>query len=187
MKKFNEFRKKHTFIVSILLVLMIAGVATTVALVTAKTAPVINTFKAADMDTEIVEPTPDPTPQPAEEKRVTVQNNGGSSAFIRVRVTVSPENAAEPRWETKTDWYYDSDDGFYYYLAPLAGGGKTAPLFDGVNVSDEFKNSHEDFDVTVYQESCVAVELDDTLTPQQKLEKIKEIFEAASGKPVGQE
>lgn len=189
MKKFNEFRKKHTFIVSILLVLVIAGVATTVALATAKTAPVVNTFKAADMDTEIIEPTPDPTPQPADEKCVTVKNNGGSSAFVRVRVTVSPENAVSSEWKIggKDNWSEEQEDGFYYYLAPLTGGGETAPLFNGVTVSDEFKHSHEDFDVTVYQESCVAVELDDALPPEEKLEKIKEAFAAASGKSVGQE
>ena len=74
MKKFNELRKKHTFIVSVLLVIAIVGVAATVALAVASTDPVVNTFKAADLDTEIEEPTPSPDPVPADNKKVTIKN-----------------------------------------------------------------------------------------------------------------
>lgn len=181
MKKFSELRKKHTFIVSILLALAIAGVAATVALAVASTDPVVNTFKAADLDTEIEEPTPTPSPVPADNKRVTIENHGDSPAFIRVRVNVSPENAAEPSFVQKTSWY-NGGDGFYYYLESVPGKGETAPLFDRVVPSEEFQQSHESFDVTVYQESCVATgELDELDSNEKKLEVIKKAFQDASG------
>lgn len=182
MKKFNELRKKHTFIVSVLLVIAIVGVAATVALAVATTDPVTNTFKAADLDTEIEEPTPTPDPSPspipADEKTVTIKNNGESPAFIRVRVTVSPEDAAEPIYKTEeTEWYYGRD-GFYYYLKAVQGEEETAPLFDGVTP----KIKEEPFEVTVYQESCVAtVDLSGYQTNDEKLTAIKGAFQSASG------
>lgn len=181
MKKFNELRKKHTFIVSVLLVIAIVGVAATVALAVASTDPVVNTFKAADLDTEIEEPTPSPDPVPADKKKVTIKNNGESAAFIRVRVTVSPEGAAEPSYVQKTNWYYGGD-GFYYYLEAVQGNGETTPLFDGVVPSEEFAASQESFDVTVYQESCVATtDLSEYPEVEDKLEAIKAAFVSASG------
>ena len=43
---------------------------------------------------------------------------------------------------------------FYYYLKDVAPGGKTTELLNGVTPSDDFKG--DTFDVTVYEESCVA-------------------------------
>src|SRR5699024_9792243 len=113
--------------------------------------------------------------------KVTIKNNGESAAFIRVRVTVSPEGAAEPSYVQKTNWYYGGD-GFYYYLEAVQGNGETTPLFDGVVPSEEFAASQESFDVTVYQESCVATtDLSEYPEVEDKLEAIKAAFVSASG------
>lgn len=181
MKKLSELRKKHTFIVSILLALAIAGVAATVALAVASTDPVVNTFKAADLDTEIEEPTPSPSPVPAEDKKVAIKNNGDSPAFIRVRVMISPEGAANPSYVQSSDWQ-DGKDGFYYYLKAVDGKEETTALFEGVVPSKNFLNSQESFEVTVYQESCVATSnLSECPTSEEKLNAMKTAFQQASG------
>lgn len=182
MKKLKAILKRHTLIASFLLVFAIAGVAGTVALVVATSNPVTNTFKAASLDTDITEEGGDP-----KEKVVTVTNRKDSPAYIRVRITVSPENAAEPNYisyEQNTKWQ-NGGDGFYYYLEAVSGnGGKTAPIIDSVKVDGAYETTKAEFDVTVYQESCVAATAPgETVT----LENIKKAFEKATGSSTAEE
>lgn len=182
MKKIKNIFKRHALIASFLLVFAIAGVAGTVALVVATSDPVTNTFKAASLDTDIEEPeggTPD-------NKNVSIENKKDSPAYIRVRITVSPEDAATPKYvntttdssgEVKEAWYYNQEDGFYYYLAAVPGNhGQTKNIIEGVTVKEGYT---ADFDVTVYQESCVATTAPDETV---SLQKIKGAFDAASGR-----
>lgn len=181
MKKIKNIFKRHTLIASFLLVFAITGVAGTVALVAATSAPVTNTFKAAGLDTDIDEPEGGTPAQ----KVVTITNKKESPAYIRVRITVSPEGAAEPNYKNKTEdpsglgkalWYYNQNDGFYYYLAAVPGnGGKTSSIIDGVAVTPGYT---DDFDVTVYQESCVATKAPGEIV---SLQEIQDAFKAASG------
>ena len=173
MKKIKNIFKRHTLIASFLLVFAIAGVAGTVALVVATSGPVTNTFKAASLDTDITEEGGSP-----DKKVVTVTNQKDSPAYIRVRITVSPENAANPQYINPNKWV-NGNDGFYYYYQAVAGnGGKTVPIIDRVEVNEDYAKTEEPFDVTVYQESCVA-----TTAPGEtvSLQEIKDAFDAASG------
>lgn len=175
MNKIKNVFKRHTLIASFLLVFAIAGVAGTVALVAATSDPVTNTFKAAGLDTDIDEPeggTPD-------KKVVTITNKKESPAYIRVRITVSPEGAATPNYNTGTSKWLDGKDGFYYYYQAVAGnGGETERIIEGVQVKKDYADTQEPFDITVYQESCVA-----TKAPGEavSLQEIQDAFKAASG------
>lgn len=172
MKKIKNIFKRHTLIASFLLVFAIAGVAGTVALAVATSDPVTNTFKAASLDTDITEEGSSP-----DEKIVTITNQKDSPAYIRVRITVSPENATKPL--TIKDGWLDGNDGFYYYHQAVEGnGGKTNPIIDSIDVDEDYAKTKEPFDVTVYQESCVATKAPgETVT----LEDMKNAFNAASG------
>ena len=103
-----------------------------------------------------------------------------SDAFIRARITVSPQQtdvtllsgawkdsvftekgAAADRIATETTLYdpdgdgigwYQGADGWYYYNSPIAPGQNTGTLFDAVKIGEVTKN----FDITVYQEAVFA-------------------------------
>ena len=180
MKKFRVKKEKRTFIVSLLLVAAIAGAAITIALAIAQSNAVTNTFKAADHETGIVETVG------GLNKDVTVKNNSESSpAFIRVRMVVSPEDAGiqlvynsnaenEDKYKVPSDWA-QAADGFYYYLKAVPAKGSTSQLLDEVEVPEGFTDT---FDVTVYEESCVA-----TVPAGQSatLDVIKNAFDKAAG------
>ena len=151
MKKFNFDKNKKSFILSLLLLAVVVGTAGTVALAVAKSNGVINTFQAADNNTGIDE---DDGGEP-QNKVVSIKNESEKDkAFIRARVTVYPEGACEVDTSRAESWEYCKEDGFYYYLKDVAPGGKTTELLNGVTPSDDFKG--DTFDVTVYEESCVA-------------------------------
>lgn len=191
MKKFDlKSCNKKTFLLSVALVAVIVGIGATVALSMAKSNLVTNTFAAGKIDTEIEEKN-DPATMT---KRVTVKNSedAKSDAFVRVRLTVSPELDEIHLFSTKSDkmleiksredqesaltetnsWEYSDNDGFWYYLLPVAPGDSTEQLLDHVRVDEGFKES---FDITVYQESCVA-------DPDAKtVEEIQKVFDKAAG------
>lgn len=166
--------------ISVLLVIAVTGAALTMALAFAQSNSLTNTFKAAEHSTEITE---DVT---GLDKNVTVTNNSKeSAAFVRVRLVVSPENAQEEiklvfdgeaegngRYVVPKEWA-EADDGFYYYLSAVPAGESTTRLLDAVDVAENYK---EPFDVTVYEESCVA-----STTGTVTLEQIQQAFAQASG------
>ena len=177
MKKFNFDKNKKSFILSLLLLVAVVGTAGTVALAVAKSNGVKNTFQAADNNTGIEEPG-EGTPV---DKKVSVKNDSSKNyTFIRARVTVSPEDAWEVSIPTGTKWE-DGGDGFYYYCQAVApvkpnepnkGKNTTDLLIDGVTPSADFTG--DTFDVTVYEESCVA-----TTTTDVTLGVVKKAFEEA--------
>ena len=151
MKKFKFNKNKKSFILSLLLLAAVVGTAGTVALAVGKSNKVINTFQAADNNTGIDE---GDGGEP-KNKVVSIKNESEKDkAFIRARVTVSPEGACKVDTSRAESWEYCKEDGFYYYLKAVAPKGKTTELFNGVTPSDDFKG--DTFDVTVYEESCVA-------------------------------
>ena len=104
-----------------------------------------------------------------------ITNEGESDAFVRARITISPEKTDVTllvgAWNGKNftetsealkgnknalfdadrngyGWYL-ADDGWYYYNTPIAKGESTDTLFDAVKVGDVDKN----FDITIYQEA----------------------------------
>lgn len=177
MKKFNFDKNKKSFVLSLLLLVAVVGTAGTVALAVAKSNDVKNTFQAADNNTGIEEPEGG-TP---EKKQVSVINESSENyTFIRARVTVSPEGACEVNIPKETKWE-DGGDGFYYYCQAVAPVKPNEPdedksntdlLIDGVTPSGNFKGNT--FDVTVYEESCVA-----TTTTNVTLDVVKKAFEEA--------
>lgn len=180
MKKIAKNGNKRKFLVSLLLVAAIAGASITMALAIATTRSVTNSFQAADHSSEIEEKVM------GLDKDVTVKNTGKSDAFIRVRLVVSPKEKvelvfAEDAFKENEKGYWikgegaDSGDGFYYFSEPVATGESTTKLLDAVKPQEGFT---EMFDVTVYEESCVAKAF-----PNEggKLEFMEKTFEEADG------
>lgn len=157
MKKFNiKSMNRKTFFLSLVLLIAVVGVGITVALSVARTDPVVNSFEVGKIDTSIVE-----TVDSDLNKSVKVKNASRpaatSDAFIRVRLN-APEGVTlvlNSGWQT---YWYDGNDGFYYFKYSVAPGESTEELLSQVNVDatalDELKKTG--FDVTVYHESCIA-------------------------------
>ena len=145
-------------------------------MIKATTNAVTNTFEAGDVKTRIDEDV-DPTVKKNSTVKKTpkITNEGKSDAFVRARITISPEKTdvkllvgtwndknftsnGEALKGNKNDlfdadgngygWYL-ADDGWYYYNTPIAKGKSTDTLFDAVKVGDVDKN----FDITIYQEA----------------------------------
>lgn len=131
------------------------GVAGTYATLTAVTGDVINSFSGEVIETHIEEdfPEQDVKPDSSLKKDVKIVNDGPSDAFIRARITISPDKAVTVDAPTE-DWEL-AEDGWYYYKKVVSGpinGEKfsTTSLMTKVNIPADIK---EDFDVTVYQEA----------------------------------
>ena len=169
-------KKKKTLICAIALVIGIFGTTATFAVIKATTNTVTNTFEAGDVKTRIDEDV-DPTVKKNSTVKKTpkITNEGKSDAFVRARITISPEKTAVTllagTWKDKNftsngealkgnknalfdadgngyGWYL-ADDGWYYYNTPIAKGESTDTLFDAVKVGNVDKN----FDITIYQEA----------------------------------
>lgn len=157
------FRSKRTKValLSLVAVLICSTGLATLALLSSKTDTLTNTFELGDVTTEIVEDVFEPTEVATVfKKEPYVKNTGDNDCYVRVRVTVSPEEQLDINWNT-TDWTYK--DGYYYYNKVLkadsneAGEGEsTSPLFTTVSVKDEYVDTIEGFEVTVYQEAVQA-------------------------------
>lgn len=178
MKKIKN--RKHFLAVSLLMLVLVVGAAVTVALGLASTDPVVNTFKAADHETEIEEEV-DGTLN----KDVTVTNTAEeSAAFIRVRLVVSPEEKAVLKFapddsSTVGNNWVDGGDGFYYYTKAVAPGESTEQLLDSVAVNNETAfEAGETLDVTVYEESCVA---NIAAGQSAEVKQIQQVFAQAAG------
>lgn len=157
MKKFRtKNRSKKTAILSVLLLAAVIGVGATIALAVAQTSPVVNTFEAGKIDTSIEEQV-DTDMDTDMNKKVWVKNSAEAKndAFVRVRINC-PEEIDLKFSDASADTWKKGDDGFYYYLYSVAPGEKTTQLLDSVSIKAEFQDSVKSFDVTVYQESCVA-------------------------------
>ena len=97
--KVNEFIKKMKYkklILSAVLVFGIAGVGSTVAILTSATGSLTNIFKTQVLHTEIVEDFPEATIEVNKDivKVAAVENENTSAnyAYIRARLTVSPDS-----------------------------------------------------------------------------------------------
>lgn len=169
-------KKKKTLICAIALVIGIFGTTATFAVIKATTNAVTNTFEAGDVKTRIDEEVdPTVTKDSTVKKTPKITNEGKSDAFVRARITISPEKTKVKllvgTWKDKNftskgealkgnkndlfdadgngyGWYL-ADDGWYYYNTPIANGKSTETLFDAVEVGDVDKN----FDITIYQEA----------------------------------
>lgn len=180
MKQFNikNFNKKIS-ILSVLLLIAVIGVGATIALAVARTSPVVNTFKAGKIDTGI-----DEDVDSNFNKSVKVMNNAEaeSDAYVRVRLNHPEEIGLKLSEESNSTWK-KGDDGFYYYLYSVEPGAPTTELLSSLEVPEGYT---EAFDVTVYQESCIATQMNRYDSDSQentplKLEDIQKAFEDATG------
>ena len=171
------WKTKKVFLITVLLVVGILGTATTFALLTSATGPVINRLSIGDVNTHIEEEFEGNVAAGATvKKNPAIVNDGPSPAFIRARITISPETdlellygdwtngtftSAGKKLEKSSDlnmhnWSYNEVDGFYYYhvvTAPDTDYEVTETLFDAVKIGISVK---QNFDITIYQEAVYA-------------------------------
>ena len=86
------WKKKKIFVITIALMVGIIGTAATFAIITATAGTVTNTFQAAKVATEIEEEFEGKIKAGSTvKKNPSVKNTGISDVFVRVRITISPE------------------------------------------------------------------------------------------------
>ena len=163
MKKLEFEQNKKIFVLLITLIAIFSvSIGTTFAYLTSETYKK-NTVNAAVNEVEVTEEFEAPKQQDNTpyKKTVSIKNNSDVSCFVRARVIFSVsdiENIAKftnsDNPSTITDWYnakpgsadsysahlpagwvYNDTDGYYYYNEPIAPGGNTPTLNDGVNGS----------------------------------------------------
>lgn len=175
MKKF--FENKKAFVITLALLIGIVGVGSTMALLSATSNSVINTFASGAVNTHIEEEVDDQPVEPEKAilKQPVIVNDGPSNAFIRARITISPSDAEVTllagTWDkldgsdkkfteeskvfngtefrTNGDWIYS--DGYFYYAKPVS-----ADTADDKNVTASLFDAvvlNENADITIYQES----------------------------------
>lgn len=185
MKKLNlKSIHRKTLLLSLVLLVAIIGVGVTVALSVAKSNPVVNTFKAGKIDTELDETVS------GLNKSVSVHNSekADSDAFIRVRIN-APDGIVLKLSENYTEYWEDGGDGFYYFLYSVAPGESTTELLSSVGI-DEYATEavkkelkKNGFDVTVYQESCIASQIshyEDEGAKPISVDNVKAAFDRAT-------
>lgn len=106
-----------------------------------------NTFTIGDVTTEIQEEFE--ITDSGIVKKPSVVNTGTNSCIIRMRVVISPSDAAEVTGFDADNWKKEAD-GYYYYQKAVDPGEKTTPVFTGVTVREGFSG---DVEVTCYQEA----------------------------------
>lgn len=123
--------RKAALILSLCLIFALA-VGTTFALLKANTAPVTNTFTAAESKITIEEKTDNGI-----KSEICVKNEGTATSYVRVKLVcnwvdkdgnVSATPVPAPTI-TNSDWF--ENDGIYYYKTPVAPTGQTSNLLDG--------------------------------------------------------
>ena len=172
MKKIS---RKLVLLLSLVAVLAIT-VGGTLAYLQATTGLLTNTFKLADVHTEIEE-------KVGETKQVRIYNEGESDVYVRVRLSLSSlteeqmdtvqvisNGDAEQykegnritilthgKWaQTDANAPMFSQDGFFYYTAELDAKQMTEPPLEVVVGSGAGVKADQNFEVIVYHESVVA-------------------------------
>lgn len=123
-------KKLSAAAIAIILVVVMA-IGGTVALLTATTDGVINTFKPASSGIDIVEKITENY-----KTEIAVKNTGDAGAYIRVSLVANyyDENgnitagAEVPEFKLNADKWFVGNDGYYYYKQPVAAGDVTDNL-----------------------------------------------------------
>ena len=149
--------RKAALILSLCLIFALA-VGTTFALLKANTAPVTNTFKAAESGTHV-----DVEDSGNEKTGVFVTNEGTATSYVRVKLVmnwvdgkgniVSGDNLPTVELNTVDGWFEKGD--IYYYKTPVAPKDLTANLLkDPITQTNAPEGCH--LEVTVLAESIQA-------------------------------
>ena len=152
--------RKAALILSLCLIFALA-VGTTFALLKANTAPVTNTFKAAESGTHV-----DVEDSGNEKTGIFVKNEGTATSYVRVKLVMnwvdkSGNVSAEPvnitvRYDT-TNWF--EQDSIYYYKTPVGPNMTTDNLLQANSPITEPTEGKPDgchLEVTVLAESIQA-------------------------------
>lgn len=152
--------RKTALILSLCLIFALA-VGTTFALLKANTAPVTNTFKAAESGTHV-----DVEDSGNEKTGIFVKNEGTATSYVRVKLVMnwvdkSGNVSAEPvnitvRYDT-TNWF--EQDSIYYYKTPVGPNMTTDNLLQANSPITEPTEGKPDgchLEVTVLAESIQA-------------------------------
>lgn len=110
----------------------------------------VNTFTVGNVTTEIEEKFEVIDSEIIKEPIVV--NTGKNSCYIRMRVIISPSDAANITGLDETNWELYTD-GYYYYKKHVEPKEKTSPVFKGVSVTEGFSGEVE---IACYQESVQA-------------------------------
>lgn len=160
MKK--VFKKRNFILLAALLVIAVGTVIGTTALLTAHADSVVNTFAPADVTTHINEEFSGTVKSnDLVRKYVTIENDGPTNAFIRARITVTPERVlSEGEIELKgmSDTWVDGGDGFYYYTVVTSPDSELYDVTDPIMTSVKLNELTQNFDIVVYQEATMARE-----------------------------
>lgn len=142
-------RKKKILILSVSCLLLAGAAGITLAYNKDTTEKKENTFTVGNVTTEIEEDLK--VNGTSIEKKPSVKNTGLNACYIRMRVTVSSEGAAEiTGWNDK---WQEKPDGFYYYQEKVEPGQSTEPVFTGADMEEGFTG---DLEITCYQEAVQA-------------------------------
>lgn len=122
--------RKAALILSLCLIFALA-VGTTFALLKANTAPVTNTFKAAESKIDIIEKTDD-----GKKSEVQVKNIGTATSYVRAKLVLNwvsedgkvVSGGSLPTVTLNDDGSWFEKDGIYYYTKPVAPGKMTDNL-----------------------------------------------------------
>lgn len=149
---------KKNVLISLMVVLLVGtGIAATLAYISDKEEPLINTFKVGNVTTKIEEEFEQET-DTIFKKTPVVVNTGENDCYVRARVICSPQEALE-LLDVSKNWTL-KEDGFYYYNGILKAAtaeneaGRTDALFQKVKVTD---TTIDGFEVTVYQEAVQTI------------------------------
>ena len=156
MKEFMKKNKKNIVLGVTILLIAIAAIGTTLALLTSKTDGLTNTFTKGNIKTELVEKFIKNT-ETDFTKEPMVANTGANDCYVRIRMQVTPESAMDNLEITgfNDSVWIPADDGWYYYNTVLEVGKITSPLFTNVKIKDYEK--WVDFDIILYQEAVQTV------------------------------
>lgn len=174
----KQITNKHKFLILLVSCLLLAGIiGVTYAYNKDTTEEKTNTFTVGNVTTEIEEEVK--ITGTSIEKKPYVKNTGINACYIRVRVTVSPEDAVKiTDWQTEK-WKLEND-GYYYYQDKVEPGKRTeVPVFTGAEITKAGYTG--DVEITCYQEAVQA----EATVESQKVTDMMTIWEAYdSGKDV---
>lgn len=138
----SQHEKKHVLnkiqiLILSLLVITTVTVGGTVAYLTTKTDPVVNTFKPSEVKCTVHE-----TFDGKIKSNVCVENTSDIEAYIRVKLVSYRVNGdddhriggtADISFTVPNGWL--AKDGYYYYTEPVAAGGKTSNLIESLTLT----------------------------------------------------
>lgn len=142
-RKGRNSKKPLLLLLSLVLVVALA-VGGTLAWLTAKTEPVVNTFTAGTGGTNIEEEVTE-----TEKKSVIVENEGNVDMYVRVKFVINRIDeqgnvlgSADVTPQLTSDW--EPINGCYYYKGILGAGAKTSNILEQpITLKDQDGNLYE--------------------------------------------